>query len=707
MKLKGINPIEQHIEKIVLVVVFTIFLAVLALQFLWHPNRVQIGNAEPVPPERAFDVVEQRAKQVQARMQATPEPLEVALENPADEFRQALAASVAPAPRTTAMGQPVTVEGIGAGAEISADIRVAAVEIPAPTRPVAASFWSTLDPGEVVASEELRKLVPAEQPFDKVAVSVEARFDGAALLEALVSDPDGEEGPLSPLPPNWWRSGLEIVTVSLEREELTPTGEWTDLTTVPAMPGRTNLVAELPKEASVEDMVNLVNDARAFGPAIYRPDFYRTIAGAPWVPPSQAATQTAGVTSPEIDRKLRERADREASIARIDEQLAELGAAPAPSQRSGGGGAKGAGSSGGGTNDDRGASRQNEQRKRTLELQRKRHQDRIAQIDQELRELGYAQTQANGMENTSTTNASASDEQTPLLETPDLAIWAHDLTAEPGKTYRYRIRVGINNPLFGKAPSLDEKQQELATVPVLMSEPSEWTDPVSVLSDSYFFITSASPADQLGPARASAELYRFYYGYYRRGTVTIEPGDVVEGGVKLPDPNLLPIYDITKLAQSTQPSAPARQEQPASPSGGGKGGGAVVTEPAPEEGRSTPVQVVAEGAQPGPRSLTASASMMLLDVTVSPVVTDRSVSGSAKTQFLAYFRGQDGGIAVKTPDEDRSSLYQQLVASARAGESQGQPAAPEQTERPQPRQRDRREPEPPPSSGGGGSTGGG
>ena len=33
MKLKGINPIEQHVEKIVLAVVGIVFVGVLALQF--------------------------------------------------------------------------------------------------------------------------------------------------------------------------------------------------------------------------------------------------------------------------------------------------------------------------------------------------------------------------------------------------------------------------------------------------------------------------------------------------------------------------------------------------------------------------------------------------------------------------------------------------------------------------------------------------
>jgi hypothetical protein len=40
------------------------------------------------------------------------------------------------------------------------------------------------------------------------------------------------------MPAAWWRDGVEILTLSLEREELTEDGQWSGLTTIPAMPGR-------------------------------------------------------------------------------------------------------------------------------------------------------------------------------------------------------------------------------------------------------------------------------------------------------------------------------------------------------------------------------------------------------------------------------------------------------------------------------------
>ena len=37
-----------------------------------------------------------------------------------------------------------------------------------------------------------------------------------------------------------------------------------------------------------------------------------------------------------------------------------------------------------------------------------------------------------------------------LLENADIRVYAHDMSAVPGKVYRYRVRVVCNNPYFGK-----------------------------------------------------------------------------------------------------------------------------------------------------------------------------------------------------------------------------------------------------------------
>lgn len=75
---------------------------------------------------------------------------------------------------------------------------------------------------------------------------------------------------------------------------------------------------------------------------------------------------------------------------------------------------------------------------------------------------------------------------------------------------------------------------------------STWTGDVPVDAQENFFITSASPTTALGGPRATVEMYKFYYGYPRRASVNLQPGDVLAGTARLPEGLL--VFDIKKLA---------------------------------------------------------------------------------------------------------------------------------------------------------------
>ena len=68
---------------------------------------------------------------------------------------------------------------------------------------IGAAHAATSHPLERVWHSDLATILPAQQPFDKVGVSVEATFNGVALVDALAADPDGN-GPIQPLP---WACG--------------------------------------------------------------------------------------------------------------------------------------------------------------------------------------------------------------------------------------------------------------------------------------------------------------------------------------------------------------------------------------------------------------------------------------------------------------------------------------------------------------------
>src|SRR5262245_50469056 len=63
MKLKGISPLEQNVDRIVLGVVVLVFAGALAYQFLGSRNMVKVG-AEQVPAPQAFDPVVREANRL-------------------------------------------------------------------------------------------------------------------------------------------------------------------------------------------------------------------------------------------------------------------------------------------------------------------------------------------------------------------------------------------------------------------------------------------------------------------------------------------------------------------------------------------------------------------------------------------------------------------------------------------------------------------
>lgn len=65
-----------------------------------------------------------------------------------------------------------------------------------------------------------------------------------------------------------------------------------------------------------------------------------------------------------------------------------------------------------------------------------------------------------------------------------IVFWAHDDTVEPNKTYRYRIRLGVFNPVVGTKQARDP---QMADQVILWSDFSDVTDSVDIPGRLYFF----------------------------------------------------------------------------------------------------------------------------------------------------------------------------------------------------------------------------
>lgn len=738
MKLKGINPLEQNADKIVLGVVGLAVVGAGALAFLAPGNTIKVGNQPNLPLQAAFDPVELAAQELQRNLDATePRKPELPTFNLSSKVRLGNALPIKMplgAERRLAMGSAPDIGkaplgGLPAAAAFGVPV------VPRPTQATASSFSSTISPVEILRHPALAKLVPEVQPFDKAAVSMEASFDGAALRASLEADPDGD-GPLEAMPLGWWREGaggdqVEIVAVDWERETVLNADGNT-----PASPG---IIAITPPPGfddwmsmwndsvkSLGDMPPAVERWRASREFVQRPAYYQTIAGPAWKRPSEAPVAGADLGNQARIRNLRSQLDR--ALRDLDEARSDLQSArpdPRPGEREagrgGGGGGGGGGKGGAGVPRstptpaaDPGQSRQAIERKiKNLEQRRDQLARQLTALGEKVELTGQADAAAPGTELAARTLST--------LDNSEVAVWAHDITAVPGATYRYRARVVINNPMYGR--NLQESQRAIADGSTMRSEWSEWSTPTTVDLPSYFFVTSADERSQLAPRPwATAELFVFYYGYYRSAIVRAEPGDVIAGEAKLPE---LKFADMEKLkgfvdsGNMPAPAAPAATPGQPAPTRGGRG---PTSAPGKEDnvggGSSVPTSgrgpARAPGAAPGPSGPAATASeiytinaprekplstgAVMMDVLSLPQ-TDNVDRRGVKVMVL----DREGYITIKMPDGDKDNdAYRKVKASAALGEKQGQPEeSPAAPTAPRPRDTGRPEAPRPPGGGGG------
>lgn len=712
MKLKGINPIEQHVEKIVVGVLVAVFVGVLAMQFLTQPNRVNVGREKGLPPSEAFVPVEREARSLAAGLEA-PEPQlpEAPGLSIASRFNDAFAGRMGPSSQATPLGAPPRIRGVEA--VVVASSQYAPLAVPAPTGQVAAIYQGTISPVEVLRHPELASLVPSQQPFDKTSVSVEAVFNGVALKQALETDPDGAGQGVEPMPIGWWRDVatgndmIEVLGVQLERETVRApdgsAGDASSRTIVPVIPGRPDMLSRWTRDVrSLGDVAPLLSEAARESEEIQRPAFYDLIAGTPWSQPSEAAELGASADrARQVERLRRDLARVDGELANLRERLAQIPAPaaerptpggerqPPPPPRRGGPGAGGGGATGG----DRERPRAEEPagNRAVIERQLRAKESERTRVVTRLEALGE---RVEGIDASAENRDADRAAFLGVLENPELRTWAHDLTAEPGAVYRYRLRVALNNPFYGR--NLQESQRSLAESSVVYSGWSEWTAPVEVPRSDYFFITSAEPRGEVSARpRATAELFVFYYGYYRSATVSLEPGDVLRGEARLPELKLANMDELRRVlagdAPAATPGAPAPGGvQPAPGGGRGRPGAGPGPGASPSDGRDeSPARTQpGTGQAPGasadglpswmsvdaPRSLPLSVDALFLDVARVAAASTSAVPGGERERFQAILRGLTGSVERRSPDLDRgSAIFRWVENSARAGQTQGAP----------------------------------
>jgi len=109
-----------------------------------------------------------------------------------------------------------------------------------------------------------------------------------------------------------------------------------------------------------------------------------------------------------------------------------------------------------------------------------------------------------------------------------LLVWAHDDTVKPGKTYQYRIRIGVFNPIAGK-DWFQSDQADYKNQLVLWSDYSQPTDEVSVPRRIYVFPMDviADKNTQNDIEGVHVEVAKYYLGQWRDFDFDVYPGEII------------------------------------------------------------------------------------------------------------------------------------------------------------------------------------
>jgi hypothetical protein len=629
MKLKGVNPIEQHIEKIVLGVVFLILLGVIALQFVTTPNNIEDGGRS-IAPAQVYTALEQQANQLQSQISdlnpGLPDVQPVDLVQRYDN-----AFDRATADRLT-LSNPLG-QGVDIAAATGADTTVVgqrtdgplvALAVPTTSAPVAASQWATLDPYALLEVPEYADYIPAQQPYDFASITIESTFSGTELQSVLNGDNGG-----TPIPSIYWSStGIAVLGFEVERQRLMPGGEWgasQPIQTPPHTPMPLNAVSA---ESGLQDLVTVVGNASREAGEVQRPMFPPTIAGPRWTPPSERVAMANSSESDQIRRVQRQ-------LDRAREELERLSnTRNDPGQRD----------PGGKTSNPRTRNPQPGQTRDRNQERIDRVREQIEDLEEQLRELGVDMDDAPAARIRTSRNDLRS-----VLEEESVDLWAHDMGVEPGATYRYRTRVVVNNPLFRKQADIDPDdpaQQALARDPFARGDWSSWSDPVVAGSREYFFVTSASEGDagSTAPDKTTIELYQVYYGHYRKSTLNVSPGDLLAADLRVSG-DLLSFDTDTVSVENAAEAVAARSSD----------------EPDTE---------LPEGISELPSRLSIEIGAFVLDIYPGQERTASGLGREATPIMQVVLRTADGQVIVRSEQGDEGSLaYAQASESASSASS--------------------------------------
>jgi len=148
MKLKGVNPIAQHIEKIVLGLTALALLAVISLQFVSQSNQVDTGSRK-VSPDQIYNELASSATALQSQItDQSPTLPDITPVDLVSRYNKAFDSNSGSITQLSApLGEPVDIASV-LGTTFEAqqtDIGpIESMQVPATSTPIASSMWGSI-----------------------------------------------------------------------------------------------------------------------------------------------------------------------------------------------------------------------------------------------------------------------------------------------------------------------------------------------------------------------------------------------------------------------------------------------------------------------------------------------------------------------------------------------------------------------------------
>jgi hypothetical protein len=521
MSKKDSNFFEKHIEKIVLAIVGLGCLWLFIARVLFSPDYIEY-DGQKVDPRTIDNLISKQAEALENKYNRKPEP-KPPYQPKVNDFIARFDSAISDINTSFALPQPII-----SSKEIVDDRAYHIPLISEINEVLAEHIRAVAYVPKVEITEKNAYGSDNSEPSDIDFVTVEAKVDVSGLYKRFKASFAGED-----IPQGWRDPCLArpvFASVQLQRQKLLSDGSWSDWQTVP----RSRVDPRRRMFEVIEDINDLpaggikvrllqFNDAEVRMDLLQPKAYQIASAKEEWFPPSLHGKYVE--RQKEVDVLKRREVAAEKKGEREGERSERRGKQTAASAAKIRPTTEGTGGPGGAEGME--GEKPSERAPSTSATARKSLPAKVSQPD---RKTEKEHPQKAKEVSKTTDDVHQEFEGILITEKTDLArldkpllFWAYDDTVEPGK-YRYRIRLGVFNPIAG-TNQFTEQDKSLKNKVILWSEFSNTTETVDIPEKLYFFPHEREI--QEATKTITVKVSKYVLGYWYSKDFMVKPGELI------------------------------------------------------------------------------------------------------------------------------------------------------------------------------------